>query len=107
MMNVRWAMSEIVTAVYENGVLRPTEPLKLREHQRVLLQVLPEDSDEDVRQLIQHLVAAGLMRSPITPSGSPPPDPVTEEERRRLADKMGRAPGKPLSDIILEERGKR
>jgi hypothetical protein len=52
-------------------------------------------------------VDAGLMRSPSATSGSLPPDPVPDEERRQLAEKMGQAPGKPLSEIILEERGKR
>jgi predicted DNA-binding antitoxin AbrB/MazE fold protein len=99
-------MSEIVTAVYEDGVLRPTEPLKLQEHQRVRLQVWLEDAVEDERQLIQQLVAAGLMRSATTSKSSPPPDPVSEAERREIAEMMGRAPGKPLSEIILEERGK-
>ena len=34
-------MTEIITAVYENGVLRPLSPLSLREHQTVRIQVLP------------------------------------------------------------------
>ena len=36
-------MSEIITAVYERGALRPLTPLKLREHQRVRIQVVAED----------------------------------------------------------------
>jgi predicted DNA-binding antitoxin AbrB/MazE fold protein len=32
-------MSLTVEAVYENGVLRPTEPLPLKEHERVVLSV--------------------------------------------------------------------
>ena len=98
-------MAEIVTAVYENGVLRPLRPLNLREHQTVRLQVLPEEPARDeVEEVIQSLVAAGLMR-PRPNRGTPPPDPVSEEERRRLADIIGKAPGKPLSEIIIEEWG--
>jgi predicted DNA-binding antitoxin AbrB/MazE fold protein len=33
-----------VTAVYEDGVLKPESPLPLREHQRVTVQVLPQTS---------------------------------------------------------------
>ena len=34
-------MSKRLEAVYENGVLRPLEPLDLREHQRVSVIVSP------------------------------------------------------------------
>ena len=93
---------EIVTAVYEKGMLRPLQPLNLRERQTVRIQVLPEGPDvseepgDDIDVLIQRLVAKGLMRP--RPRGPIPPDPVSEEDRLRLADLMGSAPGKPLSD---------
>lgn len=102
-------MMEIVTAVYEKGMLRPLQPLNLRERQRVRIRVVLEDSDvseepvDDTDALIQRLVAKGLMRP--RPRGPIPPDPVSAEERLRLADLMGSAPGKPLSEIIIEERG--
>jgi predicted DNA-binding antitoxin AbrB/MazE fold protein len=101
---------EIVTAVYEKGVLRPLQPLDLEERQMVRIQVVSEEAvereapEDEVEALIQRLVAAGLMR-PRPKSGTPPPDPVSEEERLRLAEIMGNAPGKPLSEIIIEERG--
>ena len=96
---------EIVTAVYEKGVLRPLQPLDLEERQMVRIQVVPETVAEDEgEEMIHLLVAAGLMR-PRPKKGTPPPDPVSEEERLRLADIMGNAPGKPLSEIIIEERG--
>ena len=102
-------MMEIVTAVYEKGMLRPLQPLNLRERQRVRIRVVPEDSDvseepvDNTDALIQRLVAKGLMRP--RPRGPIPPDPVSAEERKVLADRLGRAPGKPLSEIIIEERG--
>ena len=102
-------MTEIVTAVYEKGMLRPLQPLDLQERQRVRIQILPEAADgseepeDDTDALIQRLVAKGLMRP--RPRGPIPPDPVSAEERLRLADLMGNAPGKPLSEIIIEERG--
>ncbi|MEJ2554854.1 MAG: antitoxin family protein, partial [Anaerolineae bacterium] len=39
-------MTETVTAVYENGVLRPLRPLKLRERQTVRLQIVLEEPTE-------------------------------------------------------------
>jgi uncharacterized protein (DUF433 family) len=79
-------------------------PLKLREHQTVWLQLLPEEPAEDEgEEAIRILVAAGLMRPP--QRGTPPPDPVSEEERRALAERLAEAPGKPLSEIIIEDRG--
>ena len=103
-------MAEIVTAVYEKGVLRPLQPLSLRERQTVRIQVLPgtpviDEPDDKIKALIQRLVAKGWMRP--RPTGPIPPDPVPEKERLRLADLMGSAPGKPLSEIIIEERGER
>jgi len=35
-------MAEIVTAVYEKGMLRPLQPLNLRERQTVRIQVLSD-----------------------------------------------------------------
>jgi hypothetical protein len=31
--------------------------------------------------------------------------PPSKKERRELAEELGRVPGKPLSEIIIEERG--
>jgi predicted DNA-binding antitoxin AbrB/MazE fold protein len=94
-------MGTIVTAVYEHGVLRPLHPLDLEEHQTVRLQVLPEPSD-DVERVIQSLVQAGLLTPPPGHSEITPP---SEEDRLELAEILGRTPGKPLSEVILEERG--
>ena len=68
-------------------------------------QVVPETAEEkEGEEMIRRLVAAGLMR-PRQKRGTPPPDPVSEEERRELAERLGRAPGKPLSEIVIEDRG--
>ncbi len=93
---------EVVTAIYENGLLRPLTPLNLRERQSVRLQVLPEEPADEVDRIINDMVAAGLMTPP---PGHSDVDPVSEEERRELAEILGKAPGKPLSEIIIEERG--
>jgi predicted DNA-binding antitoxin AbrB/MazE fold protein len=98
-------MAEIVTAVYENGVLRPLRPLNLRERQTVWLQIVQEEPAEDENEseaAIRMLVEAGLLTPP---PRRPDVDPVSEQDRRELADRLGRAPGKPLSEIIIEDRG--
>lgn len=96
-------MTEIVTAVYENGLLRPLSPLNLDEHQTVRLQILSEEPrDEAIDKVLQPLIEAGLLTPP---RGHSEVDPLSEAERRELADTIGRAPGKPLSEIIIEERG--
>ena len=94
-------MAEIVTAVYEHGVLRPLHPVHLRERQTVRLKVLPEAAD-DVELAIQALVSDGLLTPPPGRSEIPAP---SAEERRELARRLGQVPGKPLSRIIAEERG--
>jgi len=101
-------MAEIVTAIYEDGVLRPLEPLNLRDQQRVRIEVLPEEpgtqpASDPLETLIQKLIAEGRLRP--RPSGPVPPDPLSEEERRALADRLGRVPGKPASEMVIEDRG--
>lgn len=102
-------MSEIVTAVYENGKLRPLEPLNLRERQMVRIQVLQDEPiqgkpDGEVNEVIQNLIAAGLMRT--QPERDViPPDPLSAVERKELADRLGRAPGKLASEMVIEDRG--
>jgi len=102
-------MAEIVKAVYEKGVLYLLQPLDLQERQTVRIQVVPEEPvtqeepDDGIEEIIQHLVAIGLMRPP--EKGPIPPDPMSEKERRVLADTLGRIPGKPLSEIAIEDRG--
>jgi len=95
-------MPDIVAAVYENGILRPVHPLNLRERQTVRLQVLPDEPADETDQALQTLVAAGLITPP---PGHSDIAPISDKERRRLASRLGQAPGKPLSEIIIEERG--
>ena len=67
-------MAETVTAVYENGVLRPLRPLKLRERQTVRLQIVPEEpTDNEEEAAIQLLIEAGtltLVKRYVTETGS-------------------------------------
>jgi hypothetical protein len=84
-------------------------PLDLQEQQKVRIQVLPEAPDvseepgDDTDALVKGLVAKGLMRP--RSHGPIPPDPVLAEERNALADRLGRAPGKSASEMVIEDRG--
>lgn len=95
-------MPEIITAIYENGVLRPLSPLPLQEHQTVRIQVLLEDSVTELERITQSLTSDGLLTHPPRRSGV---EPVSEDAWRELTEKLNVIPGKPLSEIIIEERG--
>jgi len=96
-------MTQTITAVYEKGVLRPLQPLHLREGQAVRIRILPELSSTD-DAAIRSLVEAGLLTPP---PGRSDVEPLSEQAQRELADRLGRAPGKSLSQIIIEDRGER
>ncbi len=103
-------MNQIVTAVYANGVLRPLIPLELPEQTEVEIEIKPVAETNgaaaplDERERIhQILVEAGLVRERQHPP--PPPPPLSAEERERLGRLF--AVGKPLSEIIIEEREER
>jgi predicted DNA-binding antitoxin AbrB/MazE fold protein len=90
-------------AVYENGSLRLSEPLSLPQGTKVLVYVAPRRSKSSAqlrRALVHHaLVHAGLSQPA---QKKPRARRLTSERRERLAALF--AQGKPLSQIILEER---
>lgn len=94
-------MGTVITAVYEKGVLRPLTPLGLSERQTVKIQILPAD---EAGQIVQELVGAGLLTPP---AGHTDVTPVNDEERRDLADRIGQATRRPLSQMIIAERNER
>lgn len=97
-------MDSTLTAIYEDGVLRPLQPVPLRERQKVRIQLLPDEPDDAVDRVLQTLLASGALTAP---SGHSDVKPMTDAKRRKLADRLGNLPGKPLSEIIIEERGPR
>ena len=102
-------MSKIVTVVYEKGMLRPLRPLELQESQRVRIQLLPDETapgklNNEGEDVIQELIVAGLMHGPAE-QGAIPTDPLSTEERKALADRLGCAPGKLTSEMVIEDRG--
>jgi hypothetical protein len=88
---------------YKQDVRLPSNAgLISRKLQKVRLQILPVSVDE-VDQAIQTLVEAGLLTPPV---GHSEVEPVLEEEQLRVAKILGQAAAKkPLSEMIIEDRG--
>ena len=53
---------------------------------------------------LRDLENAGVITPP-QQNGHSGGDAVSEEERERVAEAIGRGPGKSVSEIIIEERG--
>jgi len=97
-------MSQIISAIYENGILRPLESLNLQQGQLIQVQILQDEAADKIEQAVKSLVEAGLAK---LPRGCSDVEPVSDAERLRLSDVLGKASEKPLSEIIIEERGER
>ncbi len=95
-------MSQIITAVYEQGLLHPAVPLNLQEHESVRIHVMPEKPIDKTEQIIAFLVQTGMLT---LPKRNQTTAPVSESERHRLSRILGKAMSKPLSEIVIEERG--
>lgn len=100
-------MNQTIKAIYEHGVLRPLTPLALPDRTEVQITVESAsgrpDAETHRRQVDTALLAAGLM-APRT-GGDPTHPPLTDAERDALARHI--PAGRPLSEIILEERDER
>lgn len=99
-------MAQTITAVYENGVLRPLTPLTLPEHAQVELDVrpvvAPADAEAQREQVRRALADAGLLASTAPVSEQKPP--LSAQERSALAQTLAEGGVAPLSTAILEER---
>jgi flavin-dependent dehydrogenase/predicted DNA-binding antitoxin AbrB/MazE fold protein len=84
------AMSETVEAIYENGVLRPLQPLHLRDSQRVSVQVSTKEEDA---------LDGILDREYMEECRAYADDTVTLEEVRAALSKI---PGSMTADFIAE-----
>lgn len=91
---------QTVTAIYQNGVLRPLGSLDLPENSEVELNVKIIESKQDSRAAIgELLIQKGLSRRR---KEVEPKQNLSAEERERLA-KIFSAP-QPLGDVIGEDR---
>ena len=87
-------MTKTLSAVYEDGVLRPAEPLALNENQRVSVTICNESSDPSEPWLDHEYMAAV--------DAMDEQEPTLDEVRRILSGISGN-----LSDAISEERDAR
>jgi predicted DNA-binding antitoxin AbrB/MazE fold protein len=85
-----------VDAVYENGVLRPLQPLDLKEHEHVLVSVVKTTAPGRSSLAVEYIER---IKGKLQDAG---PAPGLEEVRRRLS----KIPGSMAADIIAE-RGDR
>jgi len=100
-------MAETVTAVYEDGILRPLSPLHLPEHSQVEIEVRLIHSAPDTharREQVRAALDAASILAPVTPSAM---SPLSEDERAALAEQLVVPGATPLSEIISEDREER
>ena len=92
-----------ITAIYQNGVLRPLDSLDLPENSEVELNVkIVENSHNSQAAIAELLVQKGLSRRK---KAVEPKQNLSPEEKERLA-KIFSAP-QTLGEIISEEREER
>ena len=96
-------MNGTITAIYENGVLRPLTPISLPEHTQVEIQILKQplaaDKIKERQQVRQALIEAGVIQPQTM---TEPLQPVSETALAAAAQSLGQAG--PLSDLIITER---
>lgn len=93
-------MSENIAVVYEKGVLRPLQPLRLPEQTQLEIRIIELDEARTTASetAYQVLVQAGL----VEPLGQAELEAVSEIVRQQAADAYGQAG--PLSAWIIAER---
>ncbi len=100
-------MSQRVTAIYENGVLRPLAPLDIPEHTQVEFEIDVEvATTSDPRAAHAHAVRTALRRAGVSASPLPlsnaTPRRLSAERRDELAQMF--ASDRPLAELISEDR---
>ncbi len=93
-------MNSVITVLYQEGVLRPIEPLDLPENSQWTVEIIeeranPTDETAHARQVLRE---AGLLTAVLPSIVSH----VSDEELREAARLLG-AVG-PLSEVVLRER---
>jgi len=88
-------MQRQIDAIYENGVLRPLEPLDLEEQQRVRIIVSNENNEDPLADLLD---TEFMERCARESSGAP----GIEAVRQMLSNIKG-----SMADVIISERAER
>lgn len=92
-------MLQSVTAIYQNGMLRPLGRVKLKESQTVRVNIIQLETQDEKEKVLQALSESGMVTLSNETSTI---DPVSEERRKELARIF--SIGKPISELIIEER---
>ncbi|MEZ4528280.1 MAG: antitoxin family protein [Desulfobacterales bacterium] len=95
-------MPQSIIAVYEHGIFRPLEPLNLLRKQRVRIRLDLKKQIDSAETVFQFLIDIGCLTPP---SGQSKAKPIPLTERNRAADILGQAAMKPVSEMIIEDRG--
>lgn len=96
-------MSQTVEAIYEAGVFKPLVPIVLPERQTVRLSFEPVTPAGAARPSVREVLqGTGRLRE-LSPHLMEKIIPGVTLEQVREA--LGRAAGKPLSEIVIEQRG--
>ncbi|MBW3585176.1 MAG: antitoxin family protein [Cyanobacteria bacterium 0813] len=103
-------MPETITAIYENGVLRPLSPLSLNDGETVQITIVAEVSHEELKgdreKAIKLMDVRGLVRLPKKQGKLDRAELIKRAQQwRELMQKMEPLPGKPISEIVIEDRG--
>jgi predicted DNA-binding antitoxin AbrB/MazE fold protein len=96
-------MNRTITAIYENGILRPLSPLDLPEQSQVEIdvrQVIVSSKTIKRRQVHDALVSAGLVSAGLETVFSE--NHISSERRKELAEVFSSK--KPLAELISEDR---
>ena len=94
-------MTETIQAIYENGLLRPLQPLNLPENKIVEIDVrdVEETNAETMREKADRVLReAGLISKLKFPNAKK----LSDKERRRIGKLFSAE--KPLGDLINEDR---
>ena len=103
-------MSQRVTAIYENGVLRPLTQLDLPEHTQVEFEIGVEAATtSDPRAAHAQAVRTVLRRAGISASPLPLPNAIPDRLSFERRDELARmfASDRPLAELISEDREER
>ncbi|MEG3919015.1 antitoxin family protein [Microcoleus sp. T3_A4] len=99
-------MPETITAIYENGVFRPLSPLSLNDGETVEITIVAEVSPEELKGDREKAIKLMDLRKLMgLPTKQFKLDAAAEQKRRDLFEKLKGRVGKPLSEIVIEDRG--
>ena len=98
----RQLMAQTILVRYENGALRPTTPLALRENQMVEIQILSEMELDRIDGIVQSMIDDGFLTAPPHPPDGGMPSDGEHDGPVRLSSDL---PGATASDLIIRERG--